>query len=55
VGEGLIGWRTRDEALDALLRVSRDYAKHAKRAREIARDHFEAKVLLPPMLAAVGA
>jgi len=53
-GEGLLGWRTREEARDALERVARDLPRHARRAREIAREHFEASVLLPPLLAAAG-
>ena len=53
-GTGLLGWSTREEAIDGLARVSRDYAAHARRAREIAREHFEASVLLPRMLEAAG-
>jgi hypothetical protein len=54
-GTGLLGWRSAEEAAEALERVGRDYAHHARRAREIARSHFEASVLLPPILAAAGA
>jgi hypothetical protein len=53
-GAGLIGWSSREEAIEGLARVTRDYATHARRAREIAREHFEASVLLPPMLEAAG-
>jgi hypothetical protein len=55
VGEGLLAWSTPEAALDALDRVSRDYERHARAALRIARDHFEARVLLPPILEAAGA
>jgi hypothetical protein len=53
-GAGLFPWSTAEEALDAIERVSRDYAAHAKAAREIARECFEASVLLPPICSAAG-
>jgi hypothetical protein len=49
-GAGLLPFSNRDEALDALARVERDYAVHACRAAEIARDHFDAARVLPPFL-----
>jgi hypothetical protein len=51
---GLLGWSTAEEALACVERASKDYALHAKRARAIAREHFEASVLLPPILEAAG-
>lgn len=53
-GTGLIEWNTPEEALEGIERVARDYALHARAAREIARAHFEASVLLPPICAAAG-
>jgi hypothetical protein len=53
-GPGLIAWRTLDEAKDALEAVARDYPAHARAASRIARDYFDARVLLPPILAAAG-
>jgi hypothetical protein len=50
-GTGLIGFSTRDEALAGLDHIARDYAVHARRAREIAREHFDASRVLPPLLA----
>jgi hypothetical protein len=54
-GLGLMPWTTGEEAADALERVAKDYATHARAARAIARETFEASVLLPPILRAAGA
>ncbi len=54
-GMGLLPWSTGEEAAEALERVAKDYAAHARAAREIARETFEASVLLPPILRAAGA
>lgn len=54
VGEGLLAWSTPDEALDCLERVCRDYERHCAAALRLARDHFDARVLLPPILDAAG-
>ena len=55
VGEGLLAWSTPEEALDCLERVSRDYERHCAAALRVAREYFEASVLLPPILEAAGA
>lgn len=47
---GLLPFSTPDEAVDALQRVDGDYARHAARAAEIARAHFDAAVVLPSLL-----
>ena len=49
-GTGLIGFSTLDEALDGLERLESDYALHASRATEIARECFDAACVLPPFL-----
>lgn len=49
-GPGLLGFSTKEEALDALRRVSLDYAVHARRALEIAREHFDAGRVLSRFL-----
>lgn len=54
-GAGLLAWSTGEEAAAALERVSRDYAAHARAAREIALEHLEASRLLPAILEAAGA
>lgn len=52
--EGLLAWSTAQEAAEALGRVARDYTRHARAALRIAREHFDASVLLPAMLEAAG-
>jgi hypothetical protein len=49
-GEGLFAYRTADEAQAALEAVVRDYPRHARAARELARAHFAADAVLPPLL-----
>ncbi|MSO45612.1 MAG: glycosyltransferase family 1 protein [Acidobacteria bacterium] len=49
-GTGLIAFSTPDEAIDGLDRLDRDYAQHARRANEIARECFDASRVLPPFL-----
>ncbi len=53
-GLGLLAWRTVEEATDALDRVAREYGEHARAARAIALEFFEARILLKPILDAVG-
>ena len=45
-GTGLIPFSTPEEAIDALSRVSADWARHSRGASEIAREHFDARVVL---------
>jgi hypothetical protein len=54
-GCGLVGFATVDEALAGLESVQCDYAAHAGRAGEIAREHFDASRVLPPFLEAACA
>jgi hypothetical protein len=53
-GTGLLAWSTLEEAVEALGRVGRDYSRHAAAALAIAREYFDASVLLPPILEAAG-
>ncbi len=53
-GEGLIVWSTPEEALDGLERVSREPALHRAAALRLAREYFEAGVVLAPILEAAG-
>lgn len=53
-GPGLLAWSTVSEAAEALERVAADYDLHARGARELALELFDARVLLPPMLEAAG-
>ena len=50
-GEGLLSFSTPDEALDAVARINGDYPRHARRAADIAREHFDAARVLPKLLA----
>jgi hypothetical protein len=51
-GDGLLGFSTPDDALAGIERINSDYARHARRAREIAREHFDASRVLPSLLEA---
>jgi hypothetical protein len=53
-GKGLLAWSSAEEALDALERVASDLPLHAAAARRLARERFDASVLLPPILEAAG-
>jgi hypothetical protein len=50
VGEGLFVFSTLEEAAAALASVEADYEFHQARARELARTHFEASVVLGSLL-----
>jgi hypothetical protein len=54
-GEGLLAFRTEDEALDALERVAGDYSRHARAARRLAEEYFDSDLVLPRLLTAVTA
>jgi hypothetical protein len=49
-GTGLIPFSTPEEAIDGLARVASDWPTHAQRAAEIAREHFDARVVLPRLI-----
>ena len=49
-GDGLLAFSTPDEALAAIDRVNGQYARHARAAREVAREHFDAARVLPAFL-----
>ena len=48
--EGLLSFSTPDEALAGIDRVNSDYPRHARRAVEIAREHFDANRVLSRLL-----
>ena len=54
VGEGLMAFDDSDDAVRAIAEVNRDYARHARAAREIARGYFDAKTLLSEMAQIIG-
>ncbi|MEX2047665.1 MAG: hypothetical protein WEE03_10915, partial [Chloroflexota bacterium] len=51
-GMGLLAFSTAEEAIEGLARIECDYAVHAARASEIARECFDAARVLPPFLEA---
>jgi len=48
--EGLLAFTTVDDALSGIERINVDYDRHARAAREIASQHFDAAVVLPRLL-----
>lgn len=54
-GEGLFAFDTAEEAIDAIRAINADYPRHARAARAIAHDWFRAEVVLPKLLADLGA
>ncbi|HEY7292323.1 MAG TPA: glycosyltransferase [Vicinamibacterales bacterium] len=49
-GEGLLSFSSIDEAVAGIDRINADYAAHARRAQEIAREYFDARRVLPKLL-----
>jgi hypothetical protein len=49
-GEGLLAFSNMDEALAGIDRLNADYDRHAQQAVEVARAHFDARVVLPKLL-----
>ena len=49
-GEGLIAFSNADEALAGIDRINSDYELHARRAREIAHEHFDSRRVLSRLL-----
>ena len=49
-GEGLLAFSTMEDAIAGLDRINADYDRHAARARDIAREHFDADRVLPKLL-----
>jgi GT2 family glycosyltransferase len=53
-GEGLHGFSTMEEIVEAVERTNADYARHSSRASELAREYFSHDVVLGRLLAEVG-
>jgi hypothetical protein len=49
-GEGLLTFSNVEEALEGIGSINADYAKHSRKAVEIARRFFDAKIILPQLL-----
>jgi len=54
-GEGLLSFRTPDDAVRALQEVAADPARHGEAALEIAREYFDSDVVLAKLLRDAGA
>jgi hypothetical protein len=54
VGEGLIAFRTLEEAVAGATRIARDYEAHSQAAREIAEGHFDSDKVLADFVDIVG-
>jgi len=50
VGDGVLSFRSREEALTAIDKINSHYRRHCEAAREIAEEFFDARKLLPPLL-----
>jgi GT2 family glycosyltransferase len=53
-GEGLHGFSTMQEIIEAVERINADYALHSRRASELAREYFSHEVVLGRLLSEVG-
>jgi GT2 family glycosyltransferase len=53
-GEGLFGFATLDEAVEAVERVNSDYERSRRAATEVAREYFSYDVVLSQLMADVG-
>jgi hypothetical protein len=53
-GEGVFAFSTADEVVEALEQIDRDYEHHARAARAIAEEHFEARTVIAQMLDEAG-
>jgi hypothetical protein len=49
-GDGLLAFSNADDAIAGIDRINGDYARHARQAAEVARAHFDARVVLPALL-----
>ncbi len=51
-GEGLVTFRTVEEAVERAKEINGNYAKHSKRARSLAAEHLDSRKTVPRMLEA---
>jgi hypothetical protein len=54
VGEGLLAFRTIDEAIDGAERIVRDYPKHCAAARRIAEEFFDSDKVIRRLISDTG-
>ncbi|MEO8205740.1 MAG: hypothetical protein ABI615_06130 [Chthoniobacterales bacterium] len=48
--EGLFAFSSMEEIVESVREINKDYALHSRRAAELAKEHFEAEVVLKSML-----
>jgi hypothetical protein len=53
-GEGLFAFVDTDGATSGITAVEGDYARHARAARRVAEEHFDARIVLRSMLQPLG-
>jgi hypothetical protein len=53
-GEGVLGFDTPDDAVEAIGRINSDYPRHARAARRIALEYFGAEALLDEIAETIG-
>lgn len=53
-GNGLVAFTTLDDAVEAVRRIESDYPHHQQAALEVARRHFDARVVLGDLLQRIG-
>jgi hypothetical protein len=54
VGEGLVAFRTLEQAVAGAERISRDYEGHCRAARALAEEHFDSEKVLGRFIEEVG-
>ena len=53
-GEGLVTFRTLDEAVEGAAAIAGDYLRHSRRARQLAETYFDSDIVLTRLLAKLG-
>lgn len=54
IGQGLLAFTDLDSAIDAIRRIEHDYDRHAAAARQLAAEHFDARLVLTDLLRRIG-
>jgi hypothetical protein len=54
MGEGLLAFRTLDEAVAGAAKIAHDYDRHSKAARQIAEEFFDARKVVGRLLEQIG-
>ncbi|HSR51014.1 MAG TPA: hypothetical protein VLV83_09295 [Acidobacteriota bacterium] len=54
LGDGLLTFRTLEEAADGVRRIADDYDRHSRAARRLAESHFDSRSILEAFLQRIG-